>query len=203
VSATRHFDTVLANLPPADAGRLDKPLLRMDVPAGAAGRPLAFVRRQVMREELSDDQWTLTQRLAGRRLLALDRASDGVETCELTHERLAHRWPSHHERPAHGIKTVLTGIRMPRMNSIMERWVRSWRHEVLDRCLVWNERHLRHAPREYEHFYNQHRAHQALAQAAPPRPVPHPITNPQRMIDLNIRRRDRLGGVLHEYSHVA
>ncbi|WP_425570631.1 integrase core domain-containing protein [Nonomuraea rosea] len=66
-----------------------------------------------------------------------------------------------------GIKTVLTGIRMPRMNSIMERWVQSCRHELLDRCLVWNERHLRHVLREYERFYNQHRAHQALNQAAP------------------------------------
>ncbi|MGP3964117.1 integrase core domain-containing protein [Nonomuraea sp. 3N208] len=102
-----------------------------------------------------------------------------------------------------GIKTVLTGIRMPRMNSIMERWVQSCRHELLDRCLVWNERHLRHALREYERFYNQHRAHQALNQAAPLRPAPDPITDPRRIIDLNIRRRDRLGGVLHEYSHAA
>src|SRR5688500_6701754 len=71
-----------------------------------------------------------------------------------------------------GIQTVLTGIRMPRMNSIIERWVQSCRHELLDRCLIWNERHLRHALREYEHFYNQHRAHQA----APLRTVPDPIT---------------------------
>ncbi|MEV4364140.1 hypothetical protein [Nonomuraea sp. NPDC049625] len=35
-----------------------------------------------------------------------------------------------------GIKTVLTGVRMPRMNSIMERWMQSCRHELLDRCLV-------------------------------------------------------------------
>ncbi|MGW0810887.1 integrase core domain-containing protein [Nonomuraea sp. NPDC002799] len=102
-----------------------------------------------------------------------------------------------------GIKTVLTGIRMPRMNSIMERWVQSCRHELLDRCLLWNERHLRHALREHELFYNRHRAHQALTQAAPLRPVPDPITDPERIIDLNIRRRDRLGGVLHEYSHAA
>ncbi|MEU1390907.1 MULTISPECIES: integrase core domain-containing protein [unclassified Nonomuraea] len=102
-----------------------------------------------------------------------------------------------------GIKTVLTGIRMPRMNSIMERWVQSCRHELLDRCLLWNERHLRHALREYEHSYNQHRAHQALNQAAPLRTAPDPITDPGRIIDLNIRRRDRLGGVLHEYSHAA
>jgi putative transposase len=102
-----------------------------------------------------------------------------------------------------GIKTVRTGIRMPRMNSIMERWVQSCRPELLDRCLLWNERHLRHALREYEHFYNQHRAHQALNQAAPLRPVPDPITDPKRIIDLNVRRRDRLGGILHEYSHAA
>ncbi|MEV1175546.1 integrase core domain-containing protein [Nonomuraea sp. NPDC049784] len=77
-----------------------------------------------------------------------------------------------------GITTVLTGIRMPRMNSIMERWVQSYRRELLDRCLVWNERHLRHALREYKRFYNQHRAHQALNQAAPLRSAPDPIADP-------------------------
>ncbi|MGW4959917.1 integrase core domain-containing protein [Nonomuraea sp. NPDC004186] len=102
-----------------------------------------------------------------------------------------------------GIQTVLTGIRMPRMNAIMERWVQSCRHELLDRCLLWNERHLQHALREYEQFYNRHRAHQALAQAAPLRPVPDPITDPERITSLTVRRRDRLGGVLHEYSHAA
>jgi hypothetical protein len=30
-----------------------------------------------------------------------------------------------------GIQTVLTGVRVPRMNSIMERWVQSCRHELL------------------------------------------------------------------------
>jgi hypothetical protein len=40
--------------------------------------------------------------------------------------------------------------------------------------LLWNERHLRHALREYERFYNQHRAHPALDQAAPLRTVPDP-----------------------------
>ncbi|MFI9561277.1 integrase core domain-containing protein [Nonomuraea endophytica] len=102
-----------------------------------------------------------------------------------------------------GIQTVLTGIRMPRMNSIMERWVQSCRHELLDRCLLWNEHHLCHALGEYERFYNEHRAHQALAQAAPLHTTPDPITDPARIIDLNIRRRDRLGGILHEYAHAA
>ncbi|MGW4471118.1 integrase core domain-containing protein [Nonomuraea sp. NPDC004354] len=81
-----------------------------------------------------------------------------------------------------GVQTVLTGIRMPRMNAVMERWVQSCRRELLDRCLIWNERHLRHALREYEKFYYQHRAHQALAQAAPRTllsPAPSP-SSPQR-----------------------
>jgi transposase len=102
-----------------------------------------------------------------------------------------------------GIQAVLTGNRMPRMNSIMERWVQSCRRELLDRCLLWNGHHLRHALREYELFYNRHRAHQALGQAAPQRTVPDPITDPERIVDLSIRRRDRLGGILHEYSHAA
>ncbi|MFB9883189.1 hypothetical protein ACFFMN_35205, partial [Planobispora siamensis] len=77
------------------------------------------------------------------------------------------------------------------------------RRELLDRCLLWNERHLRHALREYERFYNRHRAHQALEQAAPLCTVPDPITDPMRITELSVRRRDRLGGVLHEYSHAA
>ncbi|MBO3753123.1 integrase core domain-containing protein [Streptosporangiaceae bacterium NEAU-GS5] len=102
-----------------------------------------------------------------------------------------------------GIQTVRTGVRMPRMNSIMERWVQSCRRELLDRCLLWNEPHLRRALREYEDFYNRHRAHQALGQAAPLRTVPVPLADPEQIICLNIRRRDRLGGILHEYLHAA
>ncbi|MEU8247888.1 integrase core domain-containing protein [Nonomuraea sp. NPDC048916] len=98
---------------------------------------------------------------------------------------------------------MLTGIRMPRMNAVMERWVQSCRRELLDRCLLWNERHLRHALREHEKFYNEHRAHQAQDQAAPLRAVPDPTTDPATVVGLNVRRRDRLGGVLHEYSHAA
>ncbi|GAA3559868.1 hypothetical protein GCM10022419_045600 [Nonomuraea rosea] len=79
-----------------------------------------------------------------------------------------------------GIKTVITGIRMPRMNFIVERWVQSCRRELRDRCLLWNEHHLRHALREYERSYNQHRADQALGQAAPLRTVRDPITDPEQ-----------------------
>lgn len=35
-----------------------------------------------------------------------------------------------------GIKAVLTGVRVPRMSSIIKRWMQSCRHELLDRMLV-------------------------------------------------------------------
>ncbi|MFG1812028.1 helix-turn-helix domain-containing protein [Streptomyces sp. NPDC049040] len=54
-----------------------------------------------------------------------------------------------------GIEVVLSGVRVPRMNAIMERWVDPCRRELLDRTLIWNHRHLLHALREFEHFYNE------------------------------------------------
>jgi len=79
--------------------------------------------------------------------------------------------------------------------------VRSCRAELLDRTLIVNRAHLLHALREYETFYNQHRPHRALRAAAPLRPLPQPIIEPDRLDRLDIRRRDRLGGILHEYRH--
>ncbi|MFE2090692.1 integrase core domain-containing protein [Streptomyces sp. NPDC059460] len=102
-----------------------------------------------------------------------------------------------------GIKVVQTGVRMPRMNAIMERWIRSCRTELLDRTLIWDHAHLLHALREYEAFYNAHRPHRTLAGAAPLRRLPEPITEPDRLVHLDVHRRDRLGGILHEYQHAA
>jgi transposase InsO family protein len=89
------------------------------------------------------------------------------------------------------------------MNSIMERWIQTWRRELLDHTLIWNQRHLLHALREFESFYNRHRPHRALTHAAPLRPLPEPITEPAQIRYLDIHRRDRLNGVLHEYQHAA
>ncbi|MFD5124448.1 integrase core domain-containing protein [Streptomyces sp. NPDC058385] len=100
------------------------------------------------------------------------------------------------------IRAVLTGVRMPRMNSITERWVRTLRRELLDRTLIWNEQHLRHALRAYELPHNEHRTHRSLRTATPLRPLPQPL-EPERIASLGIRRHDRLRGVLPEYRHAA
>jgi transposase InsO family protein len=102
-----------------------------------------------------------------------------------------------------GIGVVLSGVRIPRMNAIMERWVRTCRRDLLDQTLILNQRHLLHALREYENFYNEHRPHQGIANARPPAPLPEPITDPDQLTHLNIHRRDRRGGILHEYEHAA
>jgi putative transposase len=70
------------------------------------------------------------------------------------------------------ITVVRSGVQMPRMNAIIERWVRTCRRELLDRTLIWNQRHLRYALREFETFYNEHRAHQGIANARPLTPLP-------------------------------
>jgi putative transposase len=86
-----------------------------------------------------------------------------------------------------GIEVVLSGVQMLRMNSIMERWVQTCRHELLDRTLIWNQRRLIHALREFEQFYNGHRPHRGIANACPLHPLPTPITDPDQIARLSIR----------------
>jgi hypothetical protein len=102
-----------------------------------------------------------------------------------------------------GTTVVLSGDRIPRMNSIMECWIQACRHELLDRTLIFNRVHLLHALREYEHHHNAHRTHRGIANARPLRPLPDPITEPATLTHLNVHRHDRLGGLLHEYDRAA
>lgn len=53
------------------------------------------------------------------------------------------------------MKVVTSGIRMPRMNSVMERWIQTCRRELLDHTLVWNQSHLLHALREFSDGYGR------------------------------------------------
>ena len=101
------------------------------------------------------------------------------------------------------VTVVLSGVRMPRMNAFMERWIQSCRHELIDRTLIWNQTHLLRALHEYERHHNGHRPHRGTADARPLRPLPEPITNPAAITRLRIRRNDRLDGLIHEYDHAA
>jgi transposase InsO family protein len=101
---------------------------------------------------------------------------------------------------AAGARVIPSAVQAPRMNSIMERWIGSCRRELLDRTLVWNQRHLMAVLREYEDFYNTHRPHRTLKLAAPLRPLPDDVTD---LDQFRVQRRDRAGGVIHKYRLVA
>jgi hypothetical protein len=88
---------------------------------------------------------------------------------------------------------------VPRANAIAERWISSARREYLDRMLITGERHLRKVLAEYTDHYNTHRPHRALKQCPPSgRPLPRDLGTNVRVL-----RRDRLSGLIHEYSQVA
>jgi len=100
---------------------------------------------------------------------------------------------------AAGIQIIKAPVRAPRANAIAERWIASARRECLDRMLITSERHLRLVLDEYADHYNTHRPHRALEQSPPAgRPLP-----PDLGANVPVLRRDRLGGVIHEYAQVA
>ena len=90
------------------------------------------------------------------------------------------------------IEIIHTPYQAPRANAFAERWVRSVREECLNHILVLNENHLRRVLKEYTQYYNHARPHQGLGQH-------FPISGPMRNNEGIIRRRDILGGVIHDY----
>jgi putative transposase len=97
-----------------------------------------------------------------------------------------------------GIRIVKTPVRSPKANSTAERFVRTVRSECLDWLLILNRRHLEHVLRTYVDHCNRERPHRAL-ELRPPGAVEPSEVRPAR----DIRRRDRLGGPIHEYYQAA
>jgi putative transposase len=97
-----------------------------------------------------------------------------------------------------GIRVIRTPIRAPKANAYAERFVRSVREECLDWLLIAGRRHLDRVLHHYVDYYNRERPHRGL-DLSPPQPNAHeraPTTNV-------VERRDRLGGLLHEYYRAA
>jgi putative transposase len=94
-----------------------------------------------------------------------------------------------------GLKVIRTPIRAPNANAHAERWVRTLRADCLDRILILGRRHLEHVLRIYRRHYNEHRPHRALRLQPPDRRDARPVNATDRL-----RRRDLLGGLIHEYE---
>jgi putative transposase len=99
-----------------------------------------------------------------------------------------------------GARVIKTPVRAPKANAFAERFVRTFRSEVLDLTLVLGGRHLDRILRDYERHYNEQRPHRGIdlrtpttSRATPPDAGPVP----------RVRRIDVLGGLIHEYEPVA
>ncbi len=100
-----------------------------------------------------------------------------------------------------GIRTIRTPVRAPRANAFIERWIGTVRRECLDRILILNRRHLERALPVYIRHYNEHRPHRSLDQRPP---IEEPPPGSETNVDLDhVRRRDLLGGLIHEYKAAA
>jgi transposase InsO family protein len=99
-----------------------------------------------------------------------------------------------------GIRIVKTPVRAPKANAIAERFVRTVRSECLDWLLILNRRQLEHVLRVYVDHYNRERPHCSLDLRAP---IPEVSVLGRRGTVGDVHRRDRLGGLIHEYYQAA
>ena len=96
-----------------------------------------------------------------------------------------------------GITVIHTPIRAPQANAYAERFVRTVRAECLDWILILGRRHLERVLRIYTTHYNHGRPHRGLAL------LPPDAANAACPPTGQIKRRDQLGGLIHEYYRVA
>ena len=102
---------------------------------------------------------------------------------------------------AAGIRILASPPQAPRANAICERIIGILRRELFDRSLIVNEHHLRRVLTEYLLHYNTARPHRSLGQLAPAQaPTRPPEIN---LAEHRIRRKQVLGGLIHEYQIAA
>ena len=110
----------------------------------AMGELIPRSRHQHHRSPVPGQQFCLCRGFGGQQPDRLqgkltDNDADRLGTSCSAGPAQLRRAVSHHA----GIPVIRSAVQAPRMNSIMERWIGSCRRELLDRTLVWNQRHLR------------------------------------------------------------
>ena len=132
--------------------------------------------------------WSLSERATPARFLIHDRDSKFSRAFDDVFR-------------SEGVETIGTPFRAPQANSFAERWVGTVRRDCLDWLLITSPRHLERVLRVYADHYNTHRPHRALGLTPPiPGARLHLVaSNPPEQL----HRRDRLGGLIHEYAQAA
>jgi transposase InsO family protein len=97
-----------------------------------------------------------------------------------------------------GIRVIHTPIQAPQANAYAERFVRTIRADCLDWLLILGRRHLERVLHIYTTHYNRERPHRGLALLPPDSPNANLPPSAGE-----IKQRDRLGGLIHEYHRAA
>jgi transposase InsO family protein len=146
---------------------------------GSTPYPDEVFMRQVGRTLMAADDGVLV----GHRVLICDR---DAKWSAPVRERLSEA----------GIRVVQTPYQAPNANAYAERFVRSIKHECLNRVIPFGDRHLRRTIAEYVEHYHRERNHQGIENML--------IAGaPATGLLGRIRRRPRLGGVLNYYERAA
>jgi putative transposase len=94
-----------------------------------------------------------------------------------------------------GISGIHTSYRSPWQNGIAERWVRSFRNDLLDHVIVVHEGHVTRLARDYLRYYHADRTHDGLNKDTPEGRPKSTRNHGERLASL-----PRLGGLHHRYS---
>ena len=153
--------------------------------AGITANPDGAWTAQAARNFLMD----LGQRSASAKFLIRDRAGQFTGSFDAVFR-------------AEGIRILVCPPQAPRANAICERIIGTLRREVFGRLLVIHEHHLCWLLIEYLRHYNTARPHRALGQLAPAQAETRP-PEPINLAEHQIRRKQVLGGLIHEYQIAA
>jgi len=93
-----------------------------------------------------------------------------------------------------GIKPRKTTVASPNLNPFAERFVRSIKHECLNKMLIFGESHLRYVVDEYMEHYHTERPHQGIGNL---------IIEPPPQGDGEVICQERLGGILKFWRRAA
>ena len=96
---------------------------------------------------------------------------------------------------ATGLKPKQTSAQAPWQNGVAERWVGSFRRDLLDQIIALNERHLHRLIREYVDYYHNDRIHDALEKDTPGHRAVEPKPSAQATV-----MSTGAGGLHHRYS---
>jgi transposase InsO family protein len=99
------------------------------------------------------------------------------------------------------VRVVRTPVQAPQANGIAQRFVRTARSECLDWLLILNTHHPEHTLKVFVEHYNGCRPHRSLRLVPPNGPLA--VETETIGPPIKASRRDRRGGLLHEYERAA